>query len=897
MGSSSRGAFLSVLALCSACLLTPPALAPGLDVVRYPLDRATLANGARVVVENAPDFGLAGVVVVVHAGSGDEAADKSGLAHLVEHLLFRAKHQGRRLEERFEELGAATWNGSTSWDETNLYAFVPSSNLSALLALMVDVLDDPLASIDDADFVHEQRTVRNEERLRTEPGTPGQAWGLLSEEVFPAGHPYAHTTSGTDRSIDGLTLADVRAFVASHYRPANVTLVVSAPFPVDSELERVRTAVAGHSWATTAETSSPTPRASQPDPFSRPRAPLTSHELPGATPTLWIGWPIPPVYGPDGDCAMLLSELVPGVFWRHLRDRDSDIASVSAGVEDGTEASMFVLQISLNEGRDPKASADSAIFTMQKGLTELATDVFEVHKRFGASRFLNGEEDMVSRAIHLATSADLTQTPTYLRNQSTRIAALKRGDVMDFRRRYLTPERAHAMFVRSPADPAAARTDLAKSGTTGPAPDLDEEPPASPPEIAELRSWMHAGGFGEARHTTLDSGLEVIALRRPGSPFTTALLAYHGGDATGSPAGVATASQWALSRTGMPPGVLGVSHVAKTDQDTTMEVLHSPGSDVGLTIRQVKWAAEFSVYWPPPQFTDRLASFQLEDQQPAAVLSRRLWGALFGSHPYGRTPTADDIHGVSPRDVNVFLDAVRRPENGVLVLVGDIDPAQAFAVAARELRERGFAKPPVAAPPPLEDAAAQAGSRLLVQPRPNSSNTDLTFLCLLPKRDAVDPANGVFGTMLGAVLRGGLREGLTASYGVTHRVSVFRGGTALLELQADLADDRLASALLRIRHFVESPAAGTWDDAALARARAKIARSWNLSLDSTERQARWITSLWNMGWPIDDRFPEELLRVDVGGVVERADHCRNNWVLGLVGDESRIQTALAGWNP
>ena len=171
-------------------------------------------------------------MLIVGAGSGDEQPSRSGLAHLTEHVVAEAKHDGWSLAERVRRLGVRA-NAMTSWDDTTYFALDDAGALEDLVAMLNVILTEPTAGVDEAMLERERRAVLNELRLRTENGTPGQAAGWLMSATFAAGHPYARPVAGTPESISAITLDDVRSFAAAHYRPDQSTLVVSAPLPLD----------------------------------------------------------------------------------------------------------------------------------------------------------------------------------------------------------------------------------------------------------------------------------------------------------------------------------------------------------------------------------------------------------------------------------------------------------------------------------------------------------------------------------------------------------------------------------------------------------------------------------------------------------------------------------------
>jgi zinc protease len=113
------------ICLAAACV-TRPASTPGSESIRYPLVSETRSSGLRTVFEVGPDFGTAGVVLLVKAGSADDPKGKEGLAHLVEHLVLAApRGRERTLQNGLDAIGA-TWNASTHWDRTTFFAFPPA---------------------------------------------------------------------------------------------------------------------------------------------------------------------------------------------------------------------------------------------------------------------------------------------------------------------------------------------------------------------------------------------------------------------------------------------------------------------------------------------------------------------------------------------------------------------------------------------------------------------------------------------------------------------------------------------------------------------------------------------------------------------------------------------------
>jgi predicted Zn-dependent peptidase len=157
----------------------------------------------------------------------------------------------------------------------------------------------------------------------------------------------------------------------------------------------------------------------------------------------------------------------------------------------------------------------------------------------------------------------------------------------------------------------------------------------------------------------------------------------------------------------------------------------------------------------------------------------------------------------------------------------------------------------------------------------------------------------VFDEAVRAIFNGALRERAAASYEVSGNTELLRGGTAVFTLRADVDESHLSWAVRALRGFVEQPARAFLGAESLARARGAAARQFNLAFGTTGELARRIVSVWNLGWPLEtlDRYPERVQNVELADVTRFVEHCQANWVLGLLGDESRIRAALGGYSP
>jgi predicted Zn-dependent peptidase len=203
--------------------------------------RRTLACGLELVVHEDPSSPQIGVSVWYRVGSTDERPDRTGFAHLFEHLFKSPPERlGGHHYEVLKRAGATEANAATSADRTSYHEVVPAHQLSLALWLESDRMGyfAPAFGVDR--LVAQQAVVRSERRQRYENvayGAEGFAVGLA---LYPEGHPQRHGTIGRHEDIQAATFDDVLDFYRTWYVPANATLVIAGDVPpdLDDQVER-----------------------------------------------------------------------------------------------------------------------------------------------------------------------------------------------------------------------------------------------------------------------------------------------------------------------------------------------------------------------------------------------------------------------------------------------------------------------------------------------------------------------------------------------------------------------------------------------------------------------------------------------------------------------------------
>ena len=212
-------------------------------VIRLPamrLRQRRLANGLQVVSSaEATGGGSVSVQVWYRVGGKDDPVGRSGFAHLFEHLMFkRTRHMADEMFDRLTEDVGGQNNAFTAEDVTAYQNEVPSNHLERLLWAEAERLAN--LQVDQASFDSERKVVIEELRQRVLADPYGRLFNALPQQCFEA-HPYQRPVIGSEADLNAATLADVRQFHATYYRPDNALLIVTGdldPAQLDAWVDR-----------------------------------------------------------------------------------------------------------------------------------------------------------------------------------------------------------------------------------------------------------------------------------------------------------------------------------------------------------------------------------------------------------------------------------------------------------------------------------------------------------------------------------------------------------------------------------------------------------------------------------------------------------------------------------
>src|SRR4051812_7819925 len=186
-----------------------------------------LPNGLQVLLYRDSSRPTVTVNLTVLVGSRHEGYGEAGMAHLLEHMLFKGTAEHPRIFQLLSERGAQ-FNGSTWLDRTNYFETLPATgdNLEFMIAMEADrLINCPIKA---EDLSSEFTVVRNEfERGENSPGR------VLSERISSAAydwHNYGKTTIGNRSDIERVPVDSLRRFYKRYYQPDNAVVVIAGRF-------------------------------------------------------------------------------------------------------------------------------------------------------------------------------------------------------------------------------------------------------------------------------------------------------------------------------------------------------------------------------------------------------------------------------------------------------------------------------------------------------------------------------------------------------------------------------------------------------------------------------------------------------------------------------------------
>ena len=817
--------------------LEPAPLANLVRAVDIPYERFDLANGLKVLVHTDRKAPVVAVSVWYGIGSKHEPRGKTGFAHLFEHLMFNGSENAPGdFFEPLQQVGATDFNGTTWFDRTNYFETVPSGALDRALMLESDRMGHLLGAVTQEKLTNQIGVVQNEKRQGD-----NQPYGLVEyeqlENLYPAGHPYHHSTIGSMADLSSSTLKDVKQWFRDHYGPNNAVLVLAGDIDAASAKAKVE------NWFGDIPSGPAVKPVAAPVPtLDAPKARTIKDQI--ATTRIYRMWAVPGLDDPDFLPLTMSGLVLGGLASSRLDDalvrQGQQAVAVSAEAQIFAQAGQFVVLADVKPGTDPAVTAaalDERIAAyLVEGPSEDELRRAATVYASGQIRTLESTGGFGGKAPTLAEGLLYAGDPDHYRKMLARAAALTPAEVRAATQKWLSrPVFALTVepgtrseggenrggFIAAPggasARPAFFRDPLfAAEGSgesaAGTSPDRSKLPPAGDPQPLE---------FPAIERATLSNGMQVHFARRSAVPVVSVRVAFDAGFAADPKQALGTQS---LLLRLMNEGTeklnsaelararerLGAGIGASADTDTTSFQLDAVAPNLAPSLALLADYIRRPALAPAELERVRaqqLAAISAEMKDPRSISSRVLIPLLYGtSHPYGIPPSGTGDPAVVGRltrgELAQFHQGWFRPDRARIFVVGDTDLA-----AATRLLEASFGdwRPPAEAPPAKNFAVAPPAQaeRIILVDRPASPQSMIYAGRVLDRKGTDDllnlqTANDILGGNFLSRINMNLRETKGWSYGVRSAVTEPLD-RSLFTLRAPVQTDRTGESIAEIR--------------------------------------------------------------------------------------------------
>jgi zinc protease len=422
-----------VVGLVSIVMLLAASTAPAADRVVA----STLDNGLRVLLLEDHRSPIVSFQVWYRVGSRDEQRGATGIAHFLEHLMFKGTPtRGPKQFARLVEENGGQDNAFTSQDVTSYYVDIASDKIDLVIDLEADRMQSLL--LDPKEIASEREVVIEERRTRTEDD-PG---GFLGEEVgsiaFKA-HPYGFPIIGWMEDIKRITPAEIRAFYKTYYVPNNAIVVAVGDFKAPAVMEKIQ------------KTFGRIPRGKTPPPVLAVEPPQNGERRVVVTkeaelPVVYMAWHVPNYRSKDAPALEVLSTILSG--GRASRLYRDLVYQRQLALEAGGDYSYFALDPNLfwfwatpMPGQKPETLEAELAKQMERLKTEPVTDEELARAKNQIESSFVFQEDSVHRRASLLARFELiggyVQKDTFM----TTIRAVTIADLTRVANAWFAPER------------------------------------------------------------------------------------------------------------------------------------------------------------------------------------------------------------------------------------------------------------------------------------------------------------------------------------------------------------------------------------------------------------------------------------------------------------------------
>ncbi|MEH1999765.1 MAG: pitrilysin family protein [Nostoc sp.] len=694
--------------------------------------KTVLANGLTVLTKEVHTAPVVTVQVWYKVGSGNEEPGVNGIAHQLEHMMFKGTlNRPIQFGRLFSALGSDS-NAFTSYDQTAYYGTVERNKLKALLVLEADRMQN--SQIEPEQLASEKRVVISE--LQGYENSPEYRLNrAVMQAVFP-NHAYGLPVGGTKADVEKFEVEQVQKYYRNFYTPDNAVLVIVGDFQTANTLEtikevfgklakRVRSeelGVRSELAVSVAERELGVKSKNTFTPSTSLSTPIVLRE-PGAGRLLQVVYPLPDANQPDVPALDVMDYiLTEGRNCRLYQALvESGLASeVTASVTSLRESGWYEVLVTAGSKQDLKkidSVLSSAIANVaEKGVT--SEEVEQAKTQLTADVILSNR-DITSQAMRLGNDQTTTGDYRYTDRYLAAVRLVKPTDIVAVINKYLTKEARTVGFFEPTQKRITEVGDKPDSAHT-----TENFSPGAPVLFSEVMKYLppvdsatdallvndgiSAASLSLASASVYDTlrehkediaqilpqqfkftnGLRILLLRDNSTPTVTLSGHIQAGTEFDpeNKAGLADFVAENLLNGTNTKDVLTIAKVlaergASLEFQTYREGVHIEGDSLALDLpilleilADVLKNSTFPLKELELHRQQTLTDLQQELDEPSEVARRVFVQSIYPKkHPLHTFPTEDSLQQIQRQDVIDFKAKHYRPDTTVLALVGDFD--------------------------------------------------------------------------------------------------------------------------------------------------------------------------------------------------------------------------------
>ncbi len=868
--------------------------------VEIAYQKFVLDNGLTLIVHEDHKAPIVAINTWYHVGSKNEKLGKTGFAHLFEHLMFGGSdHAKGSYIEAMERIGATDLNGTTNNDRTNYFENVPTSAVDFTLWMESDRMG--FLTLDQKTLDLQRGVVQNEKRQgENQPYAVSRQ--LITQNTYPAGHPYSWTVIGDMGDLNAAAMDDVKEWFKTYYGPSNVVIVMAGDIDPKTAKEKVEKYFGnipagppvGHQQVWVAK-------------MTGTHRQVVQDRVPQAR--IYKVWNIPEYGSADSVYLDLVSDILTtgktSRFYKRLIYDDQIATDAPAFVDLREIGGQFRVQATARPGQglgqvEKELDEELARF-LKDGPT--AEELQRVKTEYDAN-FIRGIERIGGfggKSDRLAQSEVFRGSPDAYKASLKMVREATADDLKAAANRWL----ADGVYILEvlpfpPYKTAAAGADRSKAPEIG-----------TPPELK----------LPKLQRAKLSNGLSVVLAERHEVPLVSFWMTSDAGYAADEFAAPGTASMTMALLTG---GTKTRSALEISDQLAMLGAELRANSNLDMST--VRLSALKSKLDPSlelfadvilnPSFPDadfkrqqklQLAAIEREKNTPVQMALRVFPGLLYGAqHAYGNpltgSGTAASVAKMTREDLAKFHDVWMRPNDSTLIVVGDTNLAEVTPKL-----EKLFAGWKAGKAPAKNIGTVQQAPKSVVYlvDKPGALQSVIIAGHVAPptnnpKEIAIEAMNDGLGGNFAARLNMNLREDKHWSYGAQSLLWAARGQRpfiAFAPVQTDKTKESMSEMNKEFRSILADRPLTAEE---LARIQANETLSLPGSWETIDEVGQSIADLIHFGLP-DDYYETYAGKVralktsdlnDAAKVVVHPD----NMIWVVVGDRAKIEAGVKELN-